>query len=113
MGTPSEPTIIDPDIFDSVCNVMEKMLKFITRKMYLYNVGKFTPVLSDSNEYFFTKDDHIYDLNRFRSKDDFGGLEIYYDEKSETITEVSSSRTNEYFSYSKLYLDNEIISERN
>ena len=112
MGTPGEPTIIDPDIFDSVCNVMEKMLKFITRKMYLYNVGKFTPVLSDSNEYFFTKDDHIYDLNRFRSKDDFGGLEIYYDEKSETITEVSSSRTNEYFSYSKLYLDNEIISER-
>jgi hypothetical protein len=112
MGTPSEPTIIDPDIFDSVCNVMDKMLKCIVRKMYLYKVGKFTPLISDSNEYFFTKDDHIYDINRFISKDNFGGLEMYFDEKSESITEVSSSKTNEYFSYSKLYLDNEIISER-
>lgn len=109
MATPSEPEIIDPDILNTVYSVMQKMLKIVTRKMYFYKIGKFVPSYSDDSiEYFFTKDDHLYDINKYIMSENFGGLEIYNDESSDSMTEVSSSR-NEFFSFSKLRLDNQSL----
>ena len=112
MQTPSEIIIIDPDVFEEVCSVMEKMLKAISRKMYFYKIGKFEPIRNedDSMEYFFSNNDHLYDINKFLNRDNMEFFEIPY---SETITEVSESKENEYFSYLKLCADNENSNSNN
>jgi hypothetical protein len=95
----SEITIVDPDILEVVSSVMGKMLKLLSRKMYLYSVGKFKPSLIDSSLCFFSKDDHLYDIDKIIKKENFDELDL---NESNESTEISNSESNEYFSYLKL-----------
>lgn len=107
---------IDSDTKSIVETVMNKMLKLVCRKVYLYKVGIFKPEnnVDDSSIEFFSKHDSLFNnkkkvqIKTEKIDDEIFDMFDKNDEFSEALSNTEDSVSNEsfdYYTYAELDLD--------